>query len=160
VNTATSEIYKPVELLLIDDSAADVRLTQQAFADANACVRVHVATDGLDAMAFLNREGIHVDAPRPDFILLDLNVPKINGRDVLARIKTADALKTIPVVVLTTSAADLDINTSYRFHANCYLTKPVRLDDFENLVRCINSFWIERVKLPSLVVQNGSMRRQ
>ena len=154
MNTATPEIYKPVQLLLVEDSPGDVRLTQHAFAEANANVQVHVATDGLLAMAFLKREGIHVDAPRPDFILLDLNVPKVNGRDVLAHIKTDSSLKAIPVVVLTSSAADLDIMTSYRFHANCYLTKPVRLDDFENLVRCINNFWLNNVQLPRSVVQN------
>lgn len=149
MNTALSLTYKPVQLLLIDGSPADVRLTQKAFAAANAAVQVHVAADGMEAMAFLQREGRYRHAPRPDFILLDLNVPKIDGHEVLTRIKADNALKAIPVVVLTTSAADLDITASYRFHANCYLTKPVRPDDFENLVRCINSFWMESVKLPS-----------
>jgi chemotaxis family two-component system response regulator Rcp1 len=154
VNTAISEIYKPVQLLLIEDSPGDARLTQDAFAEANASVHVHVATDGLDAMNFLKRKGIHVDAPRPDFILLDLNVPKIDGRDVLAHIITDTGLKAIPVVVLTASAADLDIMTSYRFRANCYLHKPVRLDDFEDLVRCINTFWIKNARLPGSSAPN------
>jgi chemotaxis family two-component system response regulator Rcp1 len=99
-------------------------------------------------MAFLRQEGNHVDAPRPDLILLDLNLPKLDGREVLALIKADNALKTIPTVVLTTSVAEADLVTSYKLHANCYLNKPVQLDDFEGLVRSINEFWLEKAKLP------------
>jgi two-component system, chemotaxis family, response regulator Rcp1 len=137
-----------LEVLLVEDSPGDVRLTQEAFHAANNNVHLHVATDGVDAMAFLNREGIHANAPRPDLTLLDLNMPRMDGRQVLARIKNDDGLKTIPTVILTTSTADDDIVTSYRLHANCYFSKPVQLEDFENLVKTINDFWLTVAKLP------------
>ena len=137
-----------LEVLLIEDSAGDVRLTQEAFRDANMSIHLHVATDGVEAMAFLRREGPHRDAPRPDFILLDLNLPRMDGREVLAHIKGDDDLKTIPTVILTTSEAEADIVKSYQLQANCYLTKPVRLEAFENLVGSINDFWLTKVKLP------------
>jgi two-component system, chemotaxis family, response regulator Rcp1 len=138
----------PIQVLLVEDSPGDVRLTQEAFHDANPTIHLHVASDGVEAMAFLRREGIHVDAPRPDLILLDLNLPKMDGREVLAHIKEDDGLKTIPTVILTTSAAEADIVKSYELQANCYLTKPVQLDAFENLVKSINDFWLTKVKLP------------
>jgi chemotaxis family two-component system response regulator Rcp1 len=109
---------------------------------------LHVASDGVEAMAFLRHEGAHVHAPRPDLILLDLNLPKMDGREVLANIKNDESLKTIPVVVLTTSDAEVDIAKSYQLQANCYLTKPVQLDAFETLVKSINDFWLTKVKLP------------
>ena len=137
-----------LEVLLVEDSPGDVRLTQEAFRAANNNVRLHVATDGVDAMAFLNRQGVHANAPRPDLTLLDLNMPRMDGRQVLARIKNDDGLKTIPTVILTTSTADDDIVASYRLHANCYFSKPVQLEDFENLVRTINDFWLTVAKLP------------
>jgi len=137
-----------LEVLLIEDSAGDVRLTQEAFRDANMSIHLHVATDGVEAMAFLRREGPHRDAPRPDFILLDLNLPRMDGREVLAHIKGDEGLKTIPTVILTTSEAEADIVKSYQLKANCYLTKPVDLDDFEGLVKSINDFWLTTVKLP------------
>jgi chemotaxis family two-component system response regulator Rcp1 len=138
----------PIEVLLVEDSPGDVRLTQEAFRDANKSVHLHVASDGVEAMAFLRHEGAHAHAPRPDLILLDLNLPKMDGREVLANIKKDDGLKTIPVVVLTTSDAEVDIAKSYQLQANCYLTKPVQLDAFESLVKSINDFWLTKVKLP------------
>ncbi|HXN71364.1 MAG TPA: response regulator [Candidatus Acidoferrales bacterium] len=138
----------PIEVLLVEDSPGDVRLTQEAFRDANSAVHLHVASDGIEAMAFLRREGIHSQAPRPDLILLDLNLPKMDGREVLAHIKDDAKLKTIPTVILTTSDAEADIVKSYQLQANCYLSKPVQLDAFETLVKSINDFWLTKVKLP------------
>ena len=138
----------PIEVLLVEDSPGDVRLTQEAFRDANMLVQLHVASDGVEAMAFLRREGAHIHAPRPDLILLDLNLPKMDGREVLAQIKEDDGLKTIPTVILTTSEAEADIVKSYQLQANCYLNKPVRFDAFESLVKSINDFWLTKVKLP------------
>lgn len=136
------------DVLLVEDSPGDVRLTLEAFRDANTLVNLHVATDGADAMAFLRRTGSHVGAPRPDLILLDLNLPKMDGREVLAHIKEDENLKMIPTVILTTSEAEADIVKSYQLRANCYLTKPVQLDEFEGLVKSINDFWFTRAKLP------------
>lgn len=135
------------EVLLVEDSPGDVRLTREAFRDLGGAVRLHVAIDGVDAMAFLRREGVHVKAPRPDFILLDLNLPKMDGREVLACIKRDENLKTIPTIILTTSDAEVDIAKSYQLQANCYLTKPVQLDEFENLVKSVSDFWLTKVKL-------------
>jgi chemotaxis family two-component system response regulator Rcp1 len=144
----------PIEVLLVEDSPGDVRLTQEAFRDANKAIHLHVAADGVEAMAFLRREGIHAQAPRPELILLDLNLPKMDGREVLAHIKEDPNLKTIPTVILTTSEAEVDIVKSYQLQANCYLTKPVQLDAFEALVKSINDFWLTKVKLPQQR-QNG-----
>jgi two-component system, chemotaxis family, response regulator Rcp1 len=138
----------PIEVLLVEDSPGDVRLTREAFHDANPSVHLNVAADGVEAMAFLKHQGIHAQAPRPDLILLDLNLPKMDGREVLAQIKMDDNLKTIPTVVLTTSESDADIAKSYQLQANCYLSKPVQLDAFEALVKSINDFWLNKVKLP------------
>jgi two-component system, chemotaxis family, response regulator Rcp1 len=138
----------PIEVLLVEDSPGDVRLTQEAFHDANRTVRLHVASDGVEAMAFLRHQGAHSAAPRPDLILLDLNLPKMDGREVLARIKEDASLKTIPTIILTTSEAEADIAKSYQLQANCYLSKPVQLDQFETLVKSINDFWLTKVKLP------------
>jgi two-component system, chemotaxis family, response regulator Rcp1 len=135
-------------VLLVEDSPGDVRLTQEAFRDADPSIELHVANDGAEAMAYLRRQGIHADAPRPDFILLDLNLPKMDGREVLALIKGDADLKTIPTVILTTSDAEADIMTSYQLRANCYLSKPVQLEEFEGLVKSINDFWLMTVKLP------------
>jgi len=137
-----------IEVLLVEDSPGDIRLTKEAFRAANASVHLHVATDGVEAMAFLRREGVHADAPRPDFILLDLNLPRMDGREVLAHIKSDSDLKTIPTVILTTSDAEADILKSYELQANCYLSKPVQLDEFESLVRSISDFWLKMAKLP------------
>lgn len=135
-------------VLLVEDSPGDVRLTKEAFRDADPQIDLRVAVDGVEAMAYLRREGVHSDAVRPDFILLDLNLPKMDGREVLAHIKEDDDLKTIPTVILTTSDAEADILTSYKLQANCYLSKPVQLEEFESLVKSINDFWLTRVKLP------------
>jgi two-component system, chemotaxis family, response regulator Rcp1 len=145
---ASGEDGMPIQVLLVEDSPGDVRLTQEAFRDANQSILLHVASDGMEAMAFLRHEGAHVQAPRPDLILLDLNLPKMDGREVLAQIKEDDNLKTIPTVILTTSDAEVDIMRSYQLQANCYLTKPVQLDAFEGLVKSINDFWLTKVKLP------------
>jgi chemotaxis family two-component system response regulator Rcp1 len=138
----------PVEVLLVEDSPGDVRLTQEAFRDANSSIHLSVAADGVEAMAFLKHVGMHANSPRPDLILLDLNLPKMDGREVLAHIKEDDDLKTIPTVILTTSDAESDIVKSYQLQANCYLTKPVQLDAFESLVKSINDFWLTKAKLP------------
>jgi chemotaxis family two-component system response regulator Rcp1 len=138
----------PIEVLLVEDSPGDVRLTQEAFREANQSIHLHVAADGVEAMAFLRQEGVHSEAPRPELILLDLNLPKMDGREVLAHIKEHPNLKTIPTVILTTSEAESDIVKSYQLQANCYLCKPVQLDAFEALVKSINDFWLTKVKLP------------
>jgi two-component system, chemotaxis family, response regulator Rcp1 len=138
----------PHQVLLIEDSPGDVRLTLEAFRDTNPSIKVHVASDGVEAMAFLQKEGTS-PSPRPDLILLDLNMPKMDGRQVLARIKKDDGLKTIPTVILTTSEAEGDVTASYQLNANCYLNKPVQLEAFEKLVRSINDFWLATVKLPT-----------
>jgi CheY-like chemotaxis protein len=137
-----------IQVLLVEDSPGDVRLTREAFREANESIHLHVASDGLEAMAFLKREGIYANAERPDFILLDLNLPKMDGREVLATIKNDESLKTIPTIILTTSDADADIQRSYQLQANCYLTKPVQLDNFEAVVKSINDFWLTTATLP------------
>ena len=134
--------------MLIEDSPGDVRLTKDTFRDTNEAVNIHIAGDGTEAMAFLLREGNHANAPRPDLILLDLNMPKMDGRQVLASIKADPDLRTIPTLILTTSSAEGDVEESYALNANCYLTKPVQLDAFEELVKNINDFWLTRVSLP------------
>jgi two-component system, chemotaxis family, response regulator Rcp1 len=138
----------PIEVLLVEDSPGDVRLTREAFKDAKVHVNLHVASDGTEAMAFLGREGGYANALRPDLILLDLNLPKKDGREVLAEIKGSPTLKSIPVVILTTSASEADILRSYQFHANCYITKPVDLEGFLKVVKSIDNFWLSVVKLP------------
>ncbi|MCA1776786.1 MAG: response regulator [Loktanella sp.] len=138
----------PTEVLLVEDSPGDVRLTQEAFREANIEIKMSVAEDGVEAMAFLRREGPHAGAPRPDLILLDLNLPRMDGREVLALIKADERLKSIPTVILTTSESEADIVKSYSLQANCYLSKPVELDAFEALVKSINDFWLTRAKLP------------
>jgi chemotaxis family two-component system response regulator Rcp1 len=138
----------PINVLLVEDSPGDVRLTQEAFREANMFVCLHVANDGVEAMAFLNHQGVYADAPRPDLTLLDLNMPKMDGRQVLAQIKKDANLRTIPTVILTTSASQEDIVKSYELQANCYLVKPVELDAFETLVKSINDFWLTKAQLP------------
>jgi chemotaxis family two-component system response regulator Rcp1 len=138
----------PIEVLLVEDSPGDVRLTQEAFREANRAINLHVASDGVEAMAFLKREGTNANAPRPDLILLDLNLPRMDGREVLAEIKGDDSLKTIPTIILTTSESEADIVKSYQLQANCYLSKPVQLGAFENLVKSINDFWLTTARLP------------
>jgi CheY-like chemotaxis protein len=140
--------HHPIKVLLVEDSPGDVRLTREAFRSADISVQLSVAADGVEAMAMLRREGEHGREVRPDLILLDLNLPRMDGREVLARIKDDPDLKTIPTVILTTSEAQVDIAKSYQLHANSYLSKPVQLDDFEELVRSIYDFWLTHAKLP------------
>jgi chemotaxis family two-component system response regulator Rcp1 len=137
----------PIKVLLVEDSPGDVRLTQEAFRDANKSMRLQVASDGVEAMAFLRHREAHIHAPRPDLILPDLNLPKMDGRQVLVHVKQDDSLRIIPVVILTTSEAETDILKSYELQANCYLGKPMQLDAFECLVKSINDFWLTKAKL-------------
>ena len=143
---------KPVEILLVEDSPGDVRLTMEALKEAKVLNNLNVAADGIEAMAFLKHEGTHAKAPRPDVILLDLNLPRKDGREVLAEIKADPNLRRIPVVVLTTSRAEEDIFRAYDLHANCYITKPVDFKQFLEVVQSIEDFWLTVVKLPA----NGS----
>ncbi|MEJ0011681.1 MAG: response regulator [Bauldia sp.] len=135
-------------VLLVEDSPGDVRLTCEVFAEANPLVDIVVAGDGVEAMAYLRHEGANAHAPRPDLILLDLNLPRMDGSELLAQIKSDDGLKLIPTVILTTSDAEADIARSYQLQANSYLAKPVQLDAFEKLVQGINDFWLNVAKLP------------
>jgi two-component system, chemotaxis family, response regulator Rcp1 len=137
-----------LNVLLVEDSPGDVRLTRETFRNSKLPITLHVATDGMEAMAFLRQEDKQSESPRPDFILLDLNLPRMSGREVLAEIKSDDNLKTIPTIILTTSDAESDILKSYQLQANCYLTKPVKFDEFESLVKSIDDFWLSRAKLP------------
>jgi chemotaxis family two-component system response regulator Rcp1 len=137
-----------IDVLLVEDNPGDVRLTREAFREANASIRLHVTSDGVEAMAFVRQEGRHADAPRPDLILLDLNLPKMDGREVLAQLKRDDYLKTIPTIILTTSGAQADILRSYQLHANAYVSKPLQLDAFQSLVSSINEFWLTKARLP------------
>jgi two-component system, chemotaxis family, response regulator Rcp1 len=139
---------EPIEVLLIEDSLGDIRLTREAFKDARVYINLQVATDGEQAMSILRREGKYKDALRPDLILLDLNLPKKDGREVLKEVKESPTLGRIPVVVLTTSASDADVLKTYSLHANCYITKPVGLADFLTVIKSIDNFWLSIVKLP------------
>jgi chemotaxis family two-component system response regulator Rcp1 len=136
------------EVLLVEDSPGDVRLTREAFKDAKVHINLRVASDGTEAMAFLKQEGKHAKALRPDLILLDLNLPKKDGREVLEEIKQSPALRSIPIVILTTSKSEEDVLRSYSLHANCYIPKPVTLDGFLTVVKSIEDFWLSIVMLP------------
>src|SRR5579862_5847901 len=142
-----------VEILLVEDSPGDVRLTREALREAKIKNRLNVVSDGVEAMAFLRREGAYAGVNRPDLVLLDLNLPRKSGREVPAEIKTDPALRMIPVVILTTSSDEQDIVRSYEHHANCYITKPVDLDQFLTVVNSIEDFWLSIVKLPPQVVR-------
>ena len=137
----------PSHLLLVEDSPHHVRLIQEAFSDVNTSINLHVADDGVEAMAFLRHQGINANAPRPDLILLDLNLPRMDGREVLVQIKSDDSLKTIPTIILTTSELDDDVITSYRLHANAYLKKPLGWDAFVSMVSNLNNFWLAQSQL-------------
>ena len=139
---------KPIEILLVEDNPGDVDLAREALAAGKVCNFLHVVGDGEAALAFLRRQGKFAGAPRPDLVLLDLNLPKLNGRDVLAAIKEDPDLRRIPVVILTTSKAEEDILRSYNLHANCYITKPMDLNQFFKVVQGIADFWFTIVKLP------------
>ena len=147
---STRNAGMPIDVLLVEDSPGDVRLTKEAFAEAKFLVNMHVAADGVEAMAFLRKAEGYADAPRPGLILLDLNLPRMDGREVLARLKDDDDLSVIPTVILTTSEAEIDIARVYQLQANCYLTKPSQLEEFEILVRSISDFWLTKAKLPSV----------
>jgi two-component system, chemotaxis family, response regulator Rcp1 len=138
----------PIEILLVEDNPGDVRLTIEALKEGKVANEINVAADGIEALAFLRREGKYENAPKPDLILLDLNLPKKNGREVLAEIKMNPHLKCIPVVILTSSQAEKDIAATYNLHANCYITKPVDFDQFIKVVKSIENFWFKVVKLP------------
>jgi two-component system, chemotaxis family, response regulator Rcp1 len=144
----TIDKNRAMEVLLVEDSPGVVRLTKEVFRDANSALNLHIATDGTEAMAFLRREGDKANTPRPDLILLDLNLPKMNGHAVLALIKADENFKTIPTVILTTSIDEADIKRSYELNANSYLSKPVELEAFEALVMSINDFWLTKSSLP------------
>jgi CheY-like chemotaxis protein len=138
----------PIEILLVEDNPGDVRLTQEAFKDGKVLNRLHVVEDGVEALAFLRRQGRYAGAIRPDIILLDLNLPRKDGQEVLAEIKADPDLRRIPVVVLTTSQAERDILKSYDLHANSYISKPVDLNQFLSVIRAIEDFWLTVVQLP------------
>jgi CheY-like chemotaxis protein len=142
------EMLRSIDVLLVEDDPGDVLMTQEAFADYKIRNRLHVVTNGVDALSFLRREGEHTDVPTPDLILLDLNLPRMDGREVLAAIKDDPALRSIPVVVLTTSEAEEDVVRSYSLHANAYVTKPVDFERFIDVVRRIDDFFVSVVRLP------------
>jgi chemotaxis family two-component system response regulator Rcp1 len=137
-----------LQVLLVEDNPGDVRLTREAFKDAKVHLELSVVGDGVEAMDFLHQRGKYAESPRPDLILLDLNLPRKDGRDVLAEVKGHPLLKTIPVVILTTSASDVDIESSYLLHANCYISKPVDMEGFLTVVKSIDDFWLSVVRLP------------
>jgi len=141
--------HRGIEILLVEDNPGDVRLTKEALREGKILNNLNVVADGVEALAFLRRTGDYAGVPRPELILLDLNLPKKDGREVLAEIKNDKNLRTIPVVVLTSSSAEQDIVKSYNLHANCYITKPVDLDQFITVVKSIEHFWLAVVKLPS-----------
>jgi two-component system response regulator len=140
---------RPIEILLAEDSSTDVMLTKAALKFAKMRNNLHVVKDGVEVMSFLRKEGQYADAPRPDLILLDLNMPRKDGREVLAEVKADDHLKSIPVVVLTTSQAQEDVIKAYGLHANCFISKPVDFQQFTNVVRAIDQFWFTVVTLPT-----------
>ena len=142
------QLIHAVDVLLIEDNPGDVRLTREALKEGRIAINLSVANDGLEAMKILRQEGDYANRPLPDLVLLDLNMPRMDGREVLRQIKTDENLKRIPVVVLTTSAAEKDILQAYGLHANCYITKPVEFDQFMEIVKSIEGFWLTVVKLP------------
>lgn len=143
------KIMQAINILLVEDNPGDVRLTVEAFKDAKVTNALHVVNDGVEAVSFLKHEGEYSDKPRPDLILLDLNLPKKNGIEVLTEIKADPELAVIPVVVLTTSDAEEHILKSYELHANCYVKKPVDFDQFADIINSIESFWLTIVRLPA-----------
>ena len=140
--------FKAVEILLIEDNPGDVRLTVEALKESKIINNLNVVDDGIEALSYLQKEGIYKDKPRPDLIILDLNLPKKDGREVLGEIKSEDSLKQIPIVILTTSEAEEDIIKSYELHANCYITKPVNMEQFIKVVKSVGDFWFSIVMLP------------
>jgi chemotaxis family two-component system response regulator Rcp1 len=147
----SNDLGRPIDILLVEDNPGDVRLTREALLDGKVWNNFHHTPDGAEALAFLRKQGVYATVPRPDLILLDLNLPRKDGREVLAEIKEDPDLRTIPVVVLTTSKAEEDVLRSYGLHANCYIVKPIDLEQFLTVVQAIESFWVCIVKLPSSV---------
>lgn len=145
---SNDQLVKPINILLVEDNPGDADLAREALENSKVNNELHVVEDGERAMSFLRREGPYTEAPRPDLILLDLNLPKKDGRQVLAEIKDDDCLKRIPVVILTTSQAEEDVLKTYNLHANCYITKPIDLNQFIHVVRSIEDFWLSIVILP------------
>ncbi len=148
MNSGTAALGRVVEILLVEDNDGDIRLTREALKEGRIRNRLNVVTDGEQAIAFLNRQGVYADAPRPDLILLDLNLPRLDGREVLATIKNDPDLKQIPIVVLTSSRSEQDLLRAYDLHANCFITKPVEFEQFIEVVRSIEDFWLTIVVLP------------
>jgi chemotaxis family two-component system response regulator Rcp1 len=144
----SSRLVKPIEILLVEDNPGDAELTREAFASGKIDNQLHLVCDGVEAMAFLRRQGEYAGVPRPDLVLLDLNLPRMDGREVLAEIKSDESLKHIPVVVLTTSKDEVDVLRSYNLHANCFVTKPFEFGEFLRAVRSIEDFWFTIVRLP------------
>lgn len=144
----SEKFVRPVDILLVEDNPGDVRLTQEILKEAKILNNLDIVTDGEAALAFLKNQGEYAAKPRPDLVLLDLNLPKIDGREVLAEIKQDMELKRIPVVILTVSQAEQDVIKTYDLHANCYIIKPINLDQFVEVVRAIEDFWLSIVKLP------------
>ena len=138
-----------IQILLVEDNPGDVRLTKEALRGARVANELHVVGDGEEAIDFLNRRGEHADAPRPDIVLLDLNLPRLDGSEVLAQIKTDPELAKIPIIVLTSSSAEADIQRAYELHANCFISKPVDFTEFIGAVRSLEGFWLKIVKLPT-----------
>jgi chemotaxis family two-component system response regulator Rcp1 len=147
--TLSPQLGRPIEILLVEDSPSDTELTVEALGAAKVCNRLSVVEDGVEALEFLRRQGRYAQAPRPDLVLLDLNLPRKDGREVLAEMRADDKLTTVPVVVLTTSQAERDVLQAYALHANCYITKPVDFEQFLDVVKAIEGFWLTVVKLPA-----------
>jgi two-component system, chemotaxis family, response regulator Rcp1 len=147
--TVNPDLGRPIEILLVEDSPSDTDLTVEALAAAKVTNRLSIVEDGVQAMEFLHREGQYAQAPRPDLILLDLNLPRKDGREVLAEVRSDEKLTAIPVVVLTTSQAEQDVLRAYALHANCYITKPVDFQQFLEVIEAIEGFWLSVVKLPT-----------
>ncbi|MBC8505087.1 MAG: response regulator [Anaerolineales bacterium] len=146
---STNILGRAVEILLVEDNPGDIRLTREALKEGKVSNNLYIAKDGVEGLEFLRREGEHANAIRPDLVLLDLNLPRMDGRELLEIIKADDDLKRIPVVILTTSKSEEDVLETYNLHANCYITKPVDLDQFLKVVKTIEDFWMTIVKLPS-----------
>ncbi|MDY6932300.1 MAG: response regulator [Halobacteriota archaeon] len=145
---SNNAIRRPIDVLLVEDNPGDIRLTEEAFKEGMMHINLHVVTDGIEATKFLKKEGEYADAPSPDLVLLDLNMPRKNGCEVLEDIKADEDLRRIPIVILTTSRAEEDIIKSYNLHANCFITKPVDMDQFVEVIKFIEGFWFSVVRLP------------
>jgi two-component system, chemotaxis family, response regulator Rcp1 len=143
----SGERHAPINVLLVEDNPGDVRLTQEAFRLVNVSIKLHLASNGVEAIEFLTRVGAHVGAPRPDLVILDLKLPKMGGHEVLARIKMDENLRTIPTIMLTNSEQEADVLTSYQLQANCHLRKPTHWDEFDSIIRCVNDFWLAKSKV-------------